>query len=112
MDDWAACDAEAVVTALSVRYRFSRANAVQLLRDQGILPQREAAAEEEEEDDVEEAEDWESEEEAVEDQIIMMPGHELITSSVFAGTERGHGYVCKRSSTARRDREREPHTAI
>ena len=28
MDDWAACDAEAVVTALSVRYRFSRANAV------------------------------------------------------------------------------------
>ena len=50
MDDWAACDAEAVVTALSVRYRFSRANAVQLLRDQGILLQREAAAEEEEED--------------------------------------------------------------
>ena len=35
MDDWAACDAEAVVTALSLRYRFSRANAVQLLRDQG-----------------------------------------------------------------------------
>ena len=90
MDDWAACDAEAVVTALSVRYRFSRANAVQLLRDQGILPQREAAAEEEEEDDVEEAEDWESDEEAVEDQIIMMPGHELISSSVFAGAERGH----------------------
>ena len=80
MDDWAACDAEAVVTALSVRYRFSRANAVQLLRDQGILPQREAAAEEEEEDDVEEAEDWESEEEeeTVEDQSIMLPGHELI----------------------------------
>ena len=71
MDNWAACDAEAVVTALSVRYRFSRANALQLLRDQGILPQREA-----EEDDVEEAEDWESEQEAVEDQIIMMPGHE------------------------------------
>ena len=45
MDDWAACDAEAVVTALSVRFRFSRANAVQLLRDQGILLQREAAAE-------------------------------------------------------------------
>ena len=92
MDDWAACDAEAVVTALSVRYRFSRANAVQLLRDQGILPQREAAAVAEEDDDVEEAEDWESdeEEEAVEDQIIMMPGHELITSSVFAGAEWGH----------------------
>ena len=30
-DDWENCDAEAVVTALSVRYRFSRANAVQLL---------------------------------------------------------------------------------
>ena len=40
MDDWAACDAEAVVAALSVRYRFSLANAVQLLRDRGILPQR------------------------------------------------------------------------
>ena len=47
MDDWAACDAEAVVTALSLRYRFSRANAVQLLREQGILPQREAAVQEE-----------------------------------------------------------------
>ena len=32
-DDWTRCDAEAVVTALSVRYRFSRANAVQLLGD-------------------------------------------------------------------------------
>ena len=30
-DDWPNCDAEAVVAALSVRYRFSRANAVQLL---------------------------------------------------------------------------------
>jgi len=30
-DNWENCDAEAVVTALSVRYRFSRANAVQLL---------------------------------------------------------------------------------
>ena len=27
---------------------------------------------------------------ADEDPIIMMPGHELITSSVFAGAERGH----------------------
>ena len=36
-DDWERCDAEAVVTALSARYRFSRANAVQLLRDEGIL---------------------------------------------------------------------------
>jgi hypothetical protein len=36
-DDWTKCDAEAVVVALSVRYRFSRASAVQLLRDEGIL---------------------------------------------------------------------------
>ena len=34
------CDAEAVVAALSARYRFSRANAVQLLRDEGILRPR------------------------------------------------------------------------
>ena len=39
-DDWTNCDAEAVVAALSVRYRFSRANAVHLLRDEGILRQR------------------------------------------------------------------------
>ena len=32
-DDWETCDAEAVVAALSARYRFSRANAVQLLGD-------------------------------------------------------------------------------
>ena len=50
MDDWAACDAEAVVAALSVRYRFSLANAVQLLRDRGILPQREVEEEEVEEE--------------------------------------------------------------
>ena len=31
-DDWETCDAE-VVAALSARYRFSRANAVQLLGD-------------------------------------------------------------------------------
>ena len=55
MDDWAACDAEAVVAALSVRYRFSLANAVQLLRDRGILPQREE--EEEDEEEVEEEEE-------------------------------------------------------
>ena len=30
------------------------------------------------------------EEEAAEDPIIMMPGHELITRSVFAGAEGGH----------------------
>ena len=39
-DNWARCDAEAIVAALSVRYRFSRANAVHLLRDKGILRQR------------------------------------------------------------------------
>ena len=50
MDDWNACDAEAVVAALSVRYRFSRANAVQLLRDEGILPQRDEEVEDELED--------------------------------------------------------------
>ena len=95
MDDWAACDAEAVVTALSVRYRFPRANAVQLLRDQGILPQREAAVEEEE-DDVEEAEDWESEEEedTVETQIIMMFGHELVTSSAVSYTHLTLPTIC------------------
>ena len=36
-DDWETCDAEAVVAALSARYRFSRANAVHLLRDGRIL---------------------------------------------------------------------------
>ena len=40
-DDWARCDAQAAVAALSARYRFSLANAVQLLRDAGILRQRE-----------------------------------------------------------------------
>ena len=30
MDDWGACDAEAVVAALSVHFRFSSASAVQL----------------------------------------------------------------------------------
>jgi glucose/arabinose dehydrogenase len=56
-DDWENCDAEAVVAALSARYRFSRANAVQLLRDEGILRQR-AEAEHDDDDDVEEAEGW------------------------------------------------------
>ena len=36
-DDWPTCDAEAAVAVLSARYRFSLPNAVQLLRDQGIL---------------------------------------------------------------------------
>ena len=49
-DDWARCDAEAVVAALSVRYHFSRANAVQLLRDEGILRPR-AEAEHEADDE-------------------------------------------------------------
>ena len=39
-DDWPTCDAEAAVAALSARYRFSLPNAVQLLRDQGILRPR------------------------------------------------------------------------
>jgi hypothetical protein len=52
-DDWPNCDAEAVVVALSARYRFSRANAVQLLRDEGILRPRAGA---EHDDDEEEAE--------------------------------------------------------
>jgi Lon protease-like protein len=42
-DDWARCDAEAVVAALSARYHFSRANAAQLLRDEGLLRQRQRA---------------------------------------------------------------------
>ena len=59
-DDWARCDAQAAVAALSARYRFSLANAVQLLRDEGILRPH---AEADEDDDVEEAEGWGSEEE-------------------------------------------------
>ena len=65
-DDWPTCDAEAAVAALSARYRFSLPNAVQLLRDQGILRPRRAAAEDD--DDVEEAEAWGSEEEEEEDE--------------------------------------------
>ena len=56
-DDWARCDAQAAVAALSARYRFSLANAVQLLRDAGILRQREH------DDDDEEAEAAEEEQE-------------------------------------------------
>ena len=48
-DDWACC--EAVVAALSVRYRFSRVNAVQLLREEGILCPRVAADDDVEEED-------------------------------------------------------------
>jgi hypothetical protein len=77
MDDWNACDAEAVVAALSVRYRFSRANAVQLLRDEGILPQRD--------EEVEDAEEWEDE--GSEDDgalVIPMPGQDLIAVGAAA----------------------------
>ena len=92
-DDWARCDAEAVVAALSVRYRFSRANAVQLLRDEGILRPR-AEAEHEADDDVEEAEAWGSEEEEEEDDedeglaaIIPMPGQDLVSvGAMVVGT--------------------------
>ena len=100
-DDWPNCDAEAVVAALSARYRFSRANAVQLLRDEGILRPR-AAAEHEADDDVEEAEAWGSEEEDEEDEeedeedeglaaIIPMPGQDLVSvGAMVVGTgERG-----------------------
>ena len=59
-DDWARCDAQAAVAALSARYRFSLANAVQLLRDAGSLRQREHDDEDEE---VEAAEEEEEEEE-------------------------------------------------
>ena len=94
-DDWARCDAEAVVTAQSVRYRFSRANAVQLLRDEGILRPR---AERDDDDDVEQAEAWGSEVEGEEDEeeddedgglavIIPMPGQDLVSvGAVVVGT--------------------------
>jgi hypothetical protein len=92
-DDWPNCDAEAVVAALSVRYRFSRANALQLLRDEGILRPR-AGAEGEDDDDVEEAEEWGSEEEEEEEdegqgqpEIIPMPGQDLVSvSAMVVGT--------------------------
>ena len=91
-DDWTRCDAEAVVAALSVRYRFSRANAVQLLRDEGILRPRVEA--DDDDDDVEEAEAWGSEEEDEEDDedegqavIIPMPGQDLVSyGAVVVGT--------------------------
>jgi DNA-binding beta-propeller fold protein YncE len=98
-DDWPNCDAEAAVAALSVRYRFSRANAVQLLRDQGILRPR-AEAENDDDDDVEEAEGWGSEEDDDEEGedsdpmpgleeyiIIPMPGQALVSvGAMVVGT--------------------------
>ena len=97
-DDWPNCDAEAVVTALSARYRFSRANAVQLLRDEGILRPRAEA--DDDDDDVEEAEEWGSEEDDDDEEeddeeqavIIPMPGQDLVSivSTMVVGTgERG-----------------------
>ena len=77
--DWERCDAEAVATALSARFRSSRANAVQLLRDEGTLILR-PHAEADEDDDIEEAEGWCSEEEEVDDVIIPMPGQDLVSA--------------------------------
>jgi hypothetical protein len=91
-DDWARCDAEAVMTALSVRYRFSRANAVQLLRDEGILRPR---VEADEDDDVEEAEGWGSEEEEEEEEddvIIQMPGQDLVSAGAMVVGTGGWGF--------------------
>ena len=97
-DDWERCDAEAVVTALSARYRFSRANAVQLLRDQGILRPR-AEAEADDDDDVEEAEGWGSEEEEEEEEeeedgdvIIPMPGQALVSVGAMVVGTGGYGF--------------------
>ena len=66
-DDWPTCDAEAAVAALSARYRFSLPNAVQLLRDQGILRPR---AGRDDDNDVKEAEGCGSEEEGSEERKI------------------------------------------
>jgi len=93
-DDWDACDAEAVVTALSARYRFSRANAVQLLRDQGILLQRD----DDDDDDEEDSEnDYDSDDpyfgcglpctNMQEPVIIPMPEQDLITVGAIAGED-------------------------
>ena len=89
-DDWPNCDAEGVVTALSTRYRFSRANAVQLLRDQGILRPR---AEVEHDDDVEEAEGWDSEEDEEEWRVILpMPGQDLVSIGAMVVGTGGLGF--------------------
>ena len=89
-DDWERCDAEAVVTALSARYRFSRANAVQLLRDEGILRPH---AEADEDDDVEEAEGWGSEEEEEDDEVIIpMPGQDLVSVGAMVVGTGVHGF--------------------
>ena len=77
-DDWPNCDAEAVVAALSARYRFSRANAVQLLCDEGILRPRAGA----EHDDDEE----------VPAVMIPMPGHDLVSFSAVVVGMGEHGF--------------------
>jgi hypothetical protein len=79
-DDWPNCDAEAVVAALSARYRFSRANAVQLLRDQGILRPR-AEAEAGDDDEEKEQEEQEEQEEQDDDGIIPMLGQDLVNAA-------------------------------
>jgi Lon protease-like protein len=93
-DDWPTCDAETAVAALSARYRFSLANAVQLLRDQGILRPH---AGHDDDDDVEEAEGWGSEEEEdneeeQEDGIIPMPGQDLVSVGAMVVGPGGCGF--------------------
>ena len=86
-DDWPTCDAEAAVAALSARYRFSLPNAVQLLRDQGILRPRRAAADYDDDDDIEEAEGWGIEEEDEQAVMIPMPGQDLVSvGAMVVGT--------------------------
>jgi DNA-binding beta-propeller fold protein YncE len=65
------------VAALSARYRFSLANAVQLLRDAGILRQREHDDEDEEAETAEEEEAEEEDDD--EGAIIPMPGQDLVS---------------------------------
>ena len=96
-DDWPTCDAEAAVAALSARYRFPLPNAVQLLRDQGILrPRRAAAEQDDDDDDVEEAEGWGSEEEDSEEEqeavMIPMPGQDLVSVGAMVVGTGGYGF--------------------
>jgi hypothetical protein len=90
-----------------VRYRFSRANAVQLLRDQGILRPR-AEAEQDDDDDVEEAEGWGSEEDDEEEEeeeqeygIIPMPGQALVSVGAMVVGTGGYGFQDGAAAAAR-----------
>ena len=84
-DDWPTCDAEAAVAALCARYRFSLPNAVQLLRDAGILRRREHDDDDEEAEAV--VEEEEDEEDDDEDAIIPMPGQDLVSvGAMVVGT--------------------------